>query len=58
MSWKSTQEISRIKLEEMIKKEIYIIENLNDKTLCYILEILGEDKNTEIYEGYNYIIGN
>jgi hypothetical protein len=56
MGWKSTKTISRQNIEKKIETEIYCIEKLSDDTLCVILEILGADKETEIYAGHNYTI--
>lgn len=56
MGWKSTKEISREKIEKKIIDILYEIENLDDSTLCEILEVLGDDGNTELYSGYNYTI--
>ena len=56
MGYKSTKEISRDKIIKKIEQEIENINKLEDETLCGILEILGEDKNTDISSTYNYII--
>ncbi len=59
MGWKSTKEISRTEIKEKIEKEIlYNIDNLSDNTLSQILEILSEDDNSNIKNGYNYTIIN
>jgi len=57
MGWKSTKEISRIDLEHKIESEILNnIQMLSDDTLTYILEILSEDKESNISVGYNYMV--
>ena len=57
MGWKSTKEITRENLEEKILYELtYNIESLSDETLTQILEILGEDENSSVDDGYNYWI--
>ena len=57
MGWKSTKEISIKELEQKIEHEIlYNIENLSDETLTYVLEILSDDKKSNIGSGYNYTV--
>lgn len=56
MGWKSTREISREKLEAKILEELNDINNLSDYTLCEILEAIGDDENSNIYSGYNYMV--
>lgn len=57
MGWKSTKTLTREEVINKIEKELtYNIEKLNDDTLCNILEVISEDENSEVNNGYYFII--
>jgi len=57
MGWKSTRILTRETIEKKIMKELNDINKLDNNTLCQILEIIGGDKNSDVYAGYNYMVG-